>query len=302
MAMSTMATSVRIQAQGRASARAVHPISQRLLIGLGLLEWIVLFAPLYGCVVLLRDGLRVLPVRSMVITGTLHHVRPEEVRVMVTPFAGQGLLMMSIERVAQVLSRHPWIEHVTVARLWPNRLQIAIKERQAAARWGDALLDEQGRPFQAPSPPPDLPRLSGPETSKTLIFQHFQSLARQCLAFGLHLEALHLEAAAWRARVSGVEVLLGTQAPLADMTTYLQVVYPLVHAQQPLVERIDLRYRGAFAVRLKATAPDHGTERGTMARGESLIPFPGAKGAAWQEGHGERVFPIATGGMHGQET
>lgn len=294
--MSTMA--VRIQAQGRVAERPVHPISQRLLIGLGLLEWIVLFAPLCGGVVLLRDGLRLLPVRSMVITGTLHHVRPEEVRAMVTPFAAQGLLVMSIEQVAHVLAKHPWIEHVAVARLWPNRLQIAIEERQATARWGPFLLDEQGRPFQAPSPPQDLPRLSGPKASKSLIFQHFQALARQCLTFGLHLEALQLEPAAWRARVSGVEVLLGTQAPLADMTTYLQVVHPLVRAQQELVERIDLRYRGAFAVRLKGTAPQHGT----MAQGASRAPYAGANGAAWQVRDGERLFPLAAGGMYGQET
>lgn len=301
MAMSTMASSVHIQAKSRAPVKAVPPISQRLLFGLGFLEWILLLAPLYGCVGLLRDGLRVLPVRSIVVTGALQHVHPEDVRSIVTPFVGQGLLMTPIERVVQALSRHPWVEHAEVVRLWPNRLQIAIKERLATARWGGMFLDDQGRPFKVPPPWPDLPQLGGPEHSRDLVFQYFQALARQCRDAGLSLEALHLEAAAWRARVSGVEVLLGTQAPLADMTTYLRLVYPLVRAQQQLVEHIDLRYRGAFALRLKP--PPSGQGNGTnLHQGQPVMRAMEAEGGTWQGRQGERLFPLHTGGTDGQKT
>lgn len=300
--MSTMATSVRIQAKACSSDQVTRRISQRLLLGLGLLEWVLFVVPLYGCVVLLRDGLRVLPVRSVVIAGALHHVHPEEVRATVDPFVGQGLLLTPIDRVAQVLSRHPWIEHVEVARLWPNRLQINIKERMATARWGRFLLDEQGRPFQAPQPWPSLPRLDGPDADRAMVFKRFLDLAQQCQAAGLHLEALHLEAAAWRARVSGVNVLLGTEAPLADMTTYLRAVYPLVHAQQQVVERIDMRYRGAFAMRIKEPASRHDQQNGPVAQGQQADPDTGAEAASWPQRLGEQVFPIPAGGEHGQKT
>ena len=300
--MSTMATSVRMQAKACSSGQAARRISQRLLLGLGLLEWVLFVVPLYGCVVLLRDGLRVLPVRSLVIAGALHHMRPEEVRATVDPFVGQGLLLTPIDSVAQALSRHPWVEHVEVARLWPNRLQIKIKERMATARWGRFLLDEQGRPFQVPQPWPSLPQLGGSDVDRAMVFKRFLDLARQCQTAGVHLEALHLDAAAWRARVSGVDVLLGTQAPLADMTTYLRLVYPLVRAQQQVVERIDLRYRGAFAMRLREPDSRHDQKNGLVAQGQQLTPEMGEEAASWPQRLGEQVFPIPTGGKHGQET
>jgi hypothetical protein len=81
------------------------------------------------------------------------------VRAELQPLVGRHVLAVSLEGVRRRLSSHPWVASVELRRQLPNRLRVAIVERQPVAllRSGDdyLFLDAQGLPIA--SCPADAP-------------------------------------------------------------------------------------------------------------------------------------------------
>lgn len=75
--------------------------------------------------------------------------RTEEVLDALAPWLGRNLLTLNLTPLAQRLSRHPWIERVTLAKRFPDGLGVRLVERRAVAlyREGEGLwwLGSDGR-------------------------------------------------------------------------------------------------------------------------------------------------------------
>jgi cell division septal protein FtsQ len=79
---------------------------------------------------------------------------------------GTNLLALRPGRVEQALAAHPWIAEAELTRVWPNRLKLAIKEREPVAlvQLGELhYIDRKGSLFKPLSPgdPHDFPVVTG---------------------------------------------------------------------------------------------------------------------------------------------
>ncbi len=92
--------------------------------------------------------------------------RAADVEKAVHDAAGRSLFAAEPRVIKQQIEQIDWVQNVRVARLWPNKLVVAVERREAVARWrveGRTLtIDAAGRPIAAtPGKDDGLPLLIG---------------------------------------------------------------------------------------------------------------------------------------------
>jgi cell division protein FtsQ len=73
-------------------------------------------------------------IASIALTGG-RHVSREEVLATLGVTGTTSLVFLDVEEARERLKTNPWIADATVLKLYPDRLQIGIKEREAFALW-----------------------------------------------------------------------------------------------------------------------------------------------------------------------
>jgi cell division protein FtsQ len=203
-----------------------------------------------------------LPLRQLVLQGVIEHVTREQAEGSARLGAVGTFFSVDLEAVRRAFEALPWVRKVEVRRLWPDRIQVAIEEHVALARWGSdtqakRLVNTYGEVFEGELPDAvRLPQLAGPSGTA-------QELTRRYGAFRQALVPLELEPRqvllspryAWQVRLSnGLTLELGRdqlKEPVSErlsrfVTFYAQTLGSLNRR----LDYVDLRYPNGFALRV----------------------------------------------------
>jgi cell division protein FtsQ len=178
---------------------------------------------------------------------------------------------MRLVDARESLVKVPWVRAVALRRAWPRTLEITVTEHEPLARWNDsALVDTHGDIFSADYDG-ELPQFAGPEGSAADVAARFREFGDTLKPTGLALAEIRLsERAAWVIRTEGpapLTIELGRVEPAARLARFVAHYQGTVARMQNAgrrVDRVDLRYRNGFAVRVpgftetpaKKPAPD----------------------------------------------
>lgn len=212
-----------------------------LLLGAGWIAWQELRDP------------QVLPVQVVGVEGELRHMERDDLKLAIAPLVRQGLFGVDVEEVRRQVLALPWVEEVTVRRIWPDKLEISIKEFEPLARWRDAsLVDARGTAFtpKADEIPLGLPRLWGPEGDEQRVTERYLEMFAQLKMLELDIVALRLnERRSWSMELrGGLMVELG-QRDLERRFRKLLRIYPqLMERRTGKMLKIDFRYPNGVAV------------------------------------------------------
>jgi cell division protein FtsQ len=195
-----------------------------------------------------------MPVRQVEVEGDLLHCDRAVLAERIRQLTAGGFLTLDVNAVRDALEADPWIDEVTVRRVWPGRIAIHILEQVPVARWNeDSLVARDGDVFT----PPSLEgfetgwmRLGGPPGSAAEVLEKWHFLAGQIKPLGAGLESLQLsDRHAWHFRLSGgPEVMVGRHHFGSRVQRLVDTFAPALTAGVARIERIDLRYPNGFAV------------------------------------------------------
>lgn len=193
------------------------------------------------------------PVRSIVIDGPFQRVAAVEVQQAALGALKGGFVSADLDRVRKAVEALAWVDRARVQRLWPDRIRVEIVEQQAAARWGDdGLLNTRGELFASGvrHPPPELPRLDGPEGMEWQVAQRYLAIQGRLSGLGLRVSALRLDArGAWEIDLStGVTVRLGRRQVDERMDRFVQFGAQVMAGRAADVRYIDMRYSNGFSI------------------------------------------------------
>lgn len=205
-----------------------------------------------GGYLLLQWEPRHLPVRVVTVKGELRHISRQRLVQTVLHYLDGGILTQSLTELQAAVQAMPWVRSASLRRVWPDRLELNVTERQPIARWGkDGLVTAAGVVFRprAEQLPAELPRLAGPDDQAAAVVRQFEELKPRCAAAGLALDAVTLDARGpWTLGFEGgLTVRLGTSG-LEERITRFLYAYPIV-AAAGRAESIDMRYSNGLAVR-----------------------------------------------------
>ncbi len=195
-----------------------------------------------------------LPIQVVGIEGELRHLRPDDLRQQLSPLLQTGLIGIDVHAVATAVESLPWVEQVTVRRMWPDKLELTIQEFTPLARWNELdLVNAEGVAFtpSADQIPNGLPWLWGPEGSSQRVTARYLTMSGALEELGLELRILRLnERRSWSFETAdGMQVKIG-QIEVEQRFQRLLVAYPQLRDRRSgEVLMMDFRYPNGVAVR-----------------------------------------------------
>ena len=193
------------------------------------------------------------PIRVISMDGAFQRVSPGEVQKAVAPFTHDGFMSADLDRIQRAVESVPWVERARVQRRFPNSLHVTVVEETAMARWGESgLLNTRGALFvrQVTHVPAELPRLSGPDGSESLVAQRFMAVHGRMLEAGMRIAALRLdERGAWEMDLdSGVTVRLGRRDVAERLDRFIRTASQVIAHRLNDINYVDMRYSNGFAI------------------------------------------------------
>ena len=233
--------------------------SRRLLnLAAGFLVGIALLAFAGGGLALLwRSSL--FPVSAIDIRGSLAKTSAEDVRAAARSRITGNFFAVSPAEVRAGVERLPWVRRASVRRVWPDRLEIALEEHVALARWGDdSLVNTYGERFAGAQD--GLPLFIAPPGTEREVARRYARFSAIVAPLEAPVERVVLTARhAWQLRLAnGLTLMLGRDGDVAEerLKRFVEVFPETVGRVSGKTHYVDLRYPHGFALRVPSVPPD----------------------------------------------
>lgn len=194
------------------------------------------------------------PISKVRIENQWQQVSEKEVGTVLSEFMGTGFFNFDVRSAKQKLEQMPWVEFVSVKRIWPDTLSLELQEEVAIASWGNAsYLNQTGqviRPKIA-AVNQSLPSLSGPDGTQIEVMRQYQKLNQLLSPVGLRLTELdYSKRGSWELTVNDtIRVSAGKQDVFENITRLVSFVTTRSEIDLADIASIDLRYSNGFAVK-----------------------------------------------------
>ncbi|MCG2840471.1 FtsQ-type POTRA domain-containing protein [Sandaracinobacter sp. RS1-74] len=203
-------------------------------------------------------------VRQVEITGAVNQPRLSIYRE-VLQGGSDSMLLTDLPAMRERLKALPWVKEVSIARRWPDRLEIRVAERKPAALWQQhgriRLIDAEGVPLPAEDLAqfPNLPMLVGAGAQAEVAGLLRLTTAHPELAREMEA-ALWVGQRRWDMRMKSGETISLPEGPAAEAAL---MRFAEIHRETPMFGRgfvrFDLRIPDKMVVRV-------GGEPGTVAK------------------------------------
>jgi len=195
------------------------------------------------------------PIHNVQVVG-VQHISHQEIQEKVMPFVNNGFFSVDVDRIKEQIMQIPWVQHVFVRRIWPNKVLITVDEKVPLAIWNDSsLLSAAGELFSPATKtyPNDLPVLIGQQGEQILMTQYYAKMSEVLLPLHYKITKLELSPAmAWTITLeNGIKLNIGHKDVLTRLVHFVKVYPKIVGERVADVEYIDLRYPNGMAVRWK---------------------------------------------------
>jgi cell division protein FtsQ len=201
------------------------------------------------------------PIKYVRTEGIFQYLRKDEIQTALEPLVNTGFFDADIQVIHAAVSTLPWVESVTVKRVWPDAIDIKVHERKPFVRWGEkSLISKEGVIFTPKSIEPfeDLLVLTGPEQQQVKTLEIMKGVKTTLADQSLELAEFSINNRwAWKIKLAnGLDILLGRSEQLKKLQRFLKTLIVLQQEQIDAMEVVDLRYPNGYAVSWKAGTPE----------------------------------------------
>jgi cell division protein FtsQ len=198
------------------------------------------------------------PVRSVHAEGRFVHLQREQMLEEVMPLAQRGFFAAQVGEIQGRLQDLAWVDEVSVRRVWPDRIDVQVREQTAIAHWGEqGLLNPRAQVFEPRQAVelPGLPHFEGPDGHQKRVLAMYQKMLVTLRPLQLGIDRLRLDARrTWSVQLSnGLSVEVGRNDPLERIARFVRVYPAILAADDGSLVSVDLRYTNGFAVRWEST-------------------------------------------------
>lgn len=220
-----------------------------------------------GLYLLLRSEPMALPVRVVTVEGEVKHLSPERLEETVLAHMSGGIVTQDLHALKAAVEALPWVRSASLRRHWPDRIELAVVEQVAVARWGeDALVSAEGVVFRPEDGvlPPGLSKLVARDEHAPTLVARLEAWEAPLAALGLRIDTLILDArGAYSLQLdAGFTLALGKAQVTERIERFLRVYPRLAAVATPTL--VDMRYSNGLALRW---APAQATQGDAVAGG-----------------------------------
>ncbi len=201
------------------------------------------------------------PIKYVRIEGVFQYLSKNEVQSVVQPLVMTGFFEVDINEIQSAVNLLPWVDSVTVKRIWPDAIDIKVYERKPFARWSEnSLVTEQGVIFKPINIDTfkHLTLVNGPDQQQMKVLEIMKGIEIALADQSLVLAEFNINnRGAWKIKLSSnLEILLGRNEQLKKLQRYLKTLNVLKQEQIEQMALVDLRYPNGYSVSWKSGAPE----------------------------------------------
>ena len=201
---------------------------------------------------------RVLPIRTIQLSGTFKNLDQQEVESTLQKYLGEGFFSLDIHQLQQNLDKRPWTDSVSIRRIWPDKLRVTIVEKKPVARWDDQhLLSDKAKVFLADAAEFEfLPLVNGSSYQPAWVLNRFYQLEARFNKIDEQLVALRVDnrGALDAELISGLRIKFGRIDIKRKMDRLVNIYERQILPRREQIRQLDLRYSNGFAVAWKKEA------------------------------------------------
>ena len=224
----------------------------RKVLSIGLI--IIILIAFLLVIITLRNP-RILPFRKIKILVNGSHIKITTLKDIITEHMDGGFFSLNVSELQSALLSLSWIDNVSLRRVWPDGLEIAIQERKPIAWWNNnELITAECKVFTPPSAdnafPKHFPHLQGPDDSASLVLKRFQHFSQELTPLHVVITTLTLtNRHTWSLTLNAhAKVYLGREN-IDQRFEQLVHLYPrVIGSYTNQVDHIDLRYPNGLAI------------------------------------------------------
>lgn len=193
------------------------------------------------------------PLRAVQLSAAPNKVDVAQIETVVRNEVRGNFFTVNMESTRHAFEKLPWVRKVSVRRHFPWRLEVAMEEHVALARWnGTGLVNTHGEVFVAGSEDQVLPRFIGQPDTAAEVTQMYGAFCEQLAPIKQGIAQLSLSPRhAWQLRLSSGMVLeLGREQPQQRLARFVTIYPHSLASMQHKVNYVDLRYQNGFAAHL----------------------------------------------------
>lgn len=233
------------------------------------LAWLALILGIAVIVWFAIRGILDRPIQHAEISGKFAQVSRIQIEQALEPFARKGFVSIDLDQVKKSLEAIRWVDHVRVARAWPDGVRVYVTEQVAVARWGDkGLLNTRGELFlpNTRDVRADLPQLNGPNGTESEVAKLYLDTYPRLLTVGLTLSRVTLDQrGAWNLQLgNGIEVRLGRDDVGARLERFIRAASPVIATRTGDIAYVDMRYSNGFSIGWGKPVSMNGTQNGSQ--------------------------------------
>jgi len=195
------------------------------------------------------------PIQKIKLSGVFKQLDSKVMESQLAPYLGNGFFSVDIRNVQFRLSQEPWIQTVSVKRIWPDQLHIHVKEKNAFARWDKShLLSSQAEIFKADSEQfLKLPKITGYYGQTKDLLQKYRLMEQEFLTHGISInEMTEDNKGALRLVLNNeLKVNIGSENNDQKIKHLLAVYHKQIKPRAIHIKHIDFRYNNGFAIAWK---------------------------------------------------
>ena len=193
-----------------------------------------------------------LPIDKILVSGDYQHIDKKRINDKLNSYLGKGFFSVDIKLIQNSISQEPWIETVSVKRIWPSELHVSLIEKEAVARWdSDHLLSKHAVIFEADSKKFDhLPRINGYSGQSKKLLQRYSRMQQNFSMHGIQITEMSEDSKGALSLLLNKKIKVSIGSENNEMKLkHLLAVYPQqIEPRIEQIKHIDFRYNNGFAI------------------------------------------------------
>jgi cell division protein FtsQ len=202
------------------------------------------------------SGIKRIPIKYVRTEGVFQYLSKEEIRTALEPLVTTGFFDADMQAIHQAVSQLTWVDTVTVKRVWPDAIDIKIREKKPYVRWGQqSLVSTRGEIITPKNIDAFkyLPILQGPEQQQLKTLEIMKGVNTALADQSMKMAEFTInDRWSWKIKLTtGLEILLGRNEQLKKLQRFLKTLDVLGQEQVEKIAIVDLRYPNGYAVSWK---------------------------------------------------
>lgn len=221
------------------------------------MKWmkVLLAVALIAAIPFMLPGGQWLPIEKIQLSGSFKQLDSKIFEHQLKAFLGKGFFSVDIQAVQQLVNQQPWVRSVSVRRIWPNQLHVAVVEKVAIARWDEGhLLSRQAVIFEADSRVfKQLPLINGYSGQTRALLQRYSQIQQRFAVHGMGITEMREDSKGSLSLLMNnqLRISLGSENNDMKIKRFL-AVYPLqIKPRAEHIKHIDFRYSNGYAIAWK---------------------------------------------------